>query len=141
MLKSAGFRRRSGNFLFFASQVFIIPIPNPKHQQNIWDNFCMDPTNDKPSWTFCEDMCSYLISWLAKNHFLFMLFFIWKVKSSSILMLLQNVPTKRSKESAQSSNLWSFFGQIIDSYLVKIDRSSTVPCDMQEVKQYVRYAH
>ena len=56
-------------------------------------------------------------------------------------MLLQNIPTKRSIESAQSSNLWSFFGQIIDSYLVKIGRSSTVLCDMQEVKQYVRYAH
>ena len=38
---------------FFASQVFIILIPNPKHKWLSWNNFCMDLANDKPSWTFC----------------------------------------------------------------------------------------
>ena len=56
VLKSADFRclvlqRRSGNLLFFASQVFIILIPNPKHQRLSWSNFCMDLANDKSSWT------------------------------------------------------------------------------------------
>ena len=57
VLKSADFRcpilqLRSRNLLFFASQGFIISIPNPKDQRLPWDNFCIDPINDKPSWTF-----------------------------------------------------------------------------------------
>ena len=64
VLKSAGFKclilqRRFENLLFFASQVFIIPISNPKHQRFSRSNFYMDLAKDKSSWTFCGRHTSY----------------------------------------------------------------------------------
>ena len=58
VLKSADFRCpvlkiRSGKLLVFASLGFIMSIPNPKHHRLPWDDFLLDPTDDKPSWTFC----------------------------------------------------------------------------------------
>ena len=58
VLKSADFRYpvfkiRSGKLLVFASQGFTMSIPNPKHQRLPWDDFLLDPKDDKPSWTFC----------------------------------------------------------------------------------------
>ena len=58
MLKSATlgayiFQGGRSTWSFFASQGFILSIPNPKHQQLPWDSFFVDPGKDDPGSTFC----------------------------------------------------------------------------------------
>ena len=60
MLKSATlgayiFQGGRSTWSFFASQGFILSIPNPKHQQLPWDSFFVDPGKDDPGSTFCEE--------------------------------------------------------------------------------------